>query len=142
MNSLLKYASWGLVVIFVLGFVFYLNLSRNLFAPPQRRLLEIKCDALGKRRVDVYEIEGNAITTTSIHVEVNYCLDRSANKFGNEIFIAEAKSIDKNDVEIDFVSFDTLGIRYNRDLRIFKKQNHVAFSDSLLNLHVVYGELK
>jgi hypothetical protein len=113
-----------------------------MFNAPDKKVLAYKCDYEGLRRVEVYRIDGNAVTNPSIHVSVQLGCDNTDRKDEKTIFTANNSSMTDTDVKMNWATFDTLAIEYKKGLRIFKQLHNVVYSDSTLNVFVTYKEVE
>ena len=113
-----------------------------LFDLPDRKVISNKCDHEGLRQIEMYKLEGNAVTNPSIHVSIHLGCDNYGAEDEKIIFAADNSSIEDNDVKISLVTFDTLRVEYKSRLRTFTKLDRVVFPDSTLSLNVTYRELE
>ncbi|AXP81574.1 hypothetical protein CJ739_2501 [Mariniflexile rhizosphaerae] len=92
-----------------------------LFESPNELIIKKECDYEGLRKVVMYELNGNAVTNGAIHISASDC---SENKIENSelIFTVSSSNIKISDVNFEWTSFDTLTIRYNKKLEIFKQK--------------------
>lgn len=143
-SKLLKYGLWTFATILIVGLAGYIILLNtfDIFNKPDKKILSYKCDYEGLRQAEIYRLAGNAVTNPSIHVSVH--LDCSGHERKDEklIFVADESSMTDKDVNINWVTFDTLSIEYKKGLRIFTKLDRIEYSDSTLDLHVRYKELE
>jgi hypothetical protein len=135
---------WGLVTIIVLsvGWSFFMEKAVVVFEPPERQILTYMCDNDGLRRAEVYRLDGNAVTNTSIHVSVR--LGCRPNQGSNEkvAFSIDDSSVADGDVSINWVAIDTLAVEYKRGLKVFTRLEKLVYPDSTLNLTVIYREIE
>jgi hypothetical protein len=93
----------------------------ELFDEPTETELKAECDYEGLRKVKMTEMTGNATTNRSIHIYATNC--NYNGEFELEpIFVASAGFIKPKDVSFEWRSFDTLTIKYNKKLEVFKKK--------------------
>ena len=140
----LKFGLWTVATIIIVGLTGYIILLNtfDIFNTPDKKILSYKCDHEGLREAEIYSLEGNAVTNSSIHVSVHLDCKGYERKDEKLIFTAENNSIMDNDVHINWVAFDTLSIAYKKRLKIFTQLDRIEYPDSTLNLHVTYKELK
>ncbi len=143
-NILLKYGLWTVVTILTVGLVGYIVLLNtfDIFATPDKKVLNYKCDYEGLRQAETYRLEGNAVTNSSINVSVHLGCNGRERKDEKRIFTADNGSVDDKDVTIAWLTFDTLTIEYKKGLRIFTQLDKVVYPDSTLNVYVTYKELE
>lgn len=140
-RELWKYGVWIVVVILVVGLLGIIILATfDIFPASDKKILSYQCDHEGLRLAEIYRLDGNAVTSASIHVSVYLGCDTNERKSETEIFTVDNFGSD-NDVTINWISFDTLAIEYKQGLRTFTRLDNVAYPDSTLNLHVTYKEL-
>jgi hypothetical protein len=145
MSSKIKtFAFFGLVAIFMMSLAWYFFMAKTwvVFDLPDKEVISYKCDHQGQRQIEMYRLEGNAVTNPSIHVSVHLGCDNYEQKSETIIFTADDGSIADNDVHINLVTFDTLAIEYKRGMNTFTKLDKVVFPDSTLNLNIIYKELQ
>jgi len=107
-------------IISVIGFfVFMVNFE--LFDEPTETELKAECDYEGLRKIRMTEMTGNATANRSIHIYATDC--NYDEKIKTEsIFVASAGFIKPKNVNFEWKTFDTLTIRYNKKLEIFKQK--------------------
>ena len=64
---------------------------------------------------------GNAATNAGITIYATYC-ENKENKELEPIFITDLPYLKNSDMKFEWKSFDTVLIRYNNELRIFKQE--------------------
>jgi hypothetical protein len=143
-SKLVKYGLWTAAIVFTViagGYLIVLS-SFDIFSDPDIRVLDQRCDYEGLRQAQMYQVEGNAVTNPSIHVSVQ--LGCSDHQLKNEklVFTASNGSLQDLDVALDWVTFDTLLIRYQKELQIFTQLDKIEYTDSTLNVYVRYRELE
>jgi len=57
------------------------------------------------------------------------------------IFTADKNSVDDKDVNVTWLTFDTLRIEYKKGLRIFTQLDKVIYPDSTLNVYIKYKKV-
>jgi hypothetical protein len=130
-----------ILIVGLLGYIILLN-TFDIFDTPDKKTLSYKCDYEGLRQAEIYRLEGNAVTNPSIHVSVHLGCSGHERKDEKLIFTADKSSMTDKDVNINWVTFDTLSIEYSKGLRIFTQLDRIEYSDSTLDLHVTYKELE
>ena len=98
----------------------------GIFDEPTETELKMECDYEGLRKVSMYEISGNATANNSILIKSSDCnADLYSNDLINSeiIFSATSPNIKHSDVRFEWNSFDTITIRYKKNLRILKKES-------------------
>lgn len=83
--------------------------------------LKVECDYEGLRKVKMTEMTGNATTNRLIHIYATDC-NYDENIELEPIFVAGAGFIKPKDVSFEWKSFDTLTIKYNKKLEVFKQK--------------------
>jgi hypothetical protein len=107
-------------IIAVIGFFFFME-NFELFDEPTETELKAECDYEGLRKVKMTEMTGNTTANRSIHIYATDCnYDEKIEP--ESIFVASAGFIKSKDVNFKWKSFDTLTIRYNKKLEIFKQK--------------------
>jgi hypothetical protein len=141
-NKLLKSGLWTVVTILVVGLVGCIVLLNtfDIFDTSDKKILSYKCDYEGLRQAEMYRLDGNAVTNSSINVSVHLDCNGHERREEKLVFTADNNSVDDNDVTITWLTFDTLTIEYKKGLRIFTQLNKVVFPDSTLNVYVTYKE--
>ena len=92
----------------------------NLYDEPIETELKAECDYEGLRKVIMTEMTGNASLNRSIHIYTADC-NYDGNIEAEPIFVASAGFIKPKDVSIEWKTFDTLLIKYNKKLEIYKQ---------------------
>jgi hypothetical protein len=143
-NKLSKYGLWTIVATLVIGLAGYVILLNtfDIFGTPNKKILSNKCDGEGLRQAEIYQLEGNAVTNSSINVSVHLDCSRYQRKEEKLIFTADISSMNDKDVNINWLTFDTLSIEYRVGLRIFTQLDKVVYADSALNVYVIYKEVE
>ena len=107
-------------IISIMGFfVFMANFE--IFDEATETELKVECDYEGLRKVKMTEMTGNATLNRSIHIYATDC-NYDENIKAETIFVASAGFIKPKDVNFEWKSFDTLTIKYNKKLEIFKQK--------------------
>jgi hypothetical protein len=107
-------------IVAVIGFfVFMANFQ--IFDEPTETELKAECDYEGLRKVKMTEMTGNATTNRSIHIYATDCNYNDEIK-PEPIFVASAGFIKPKDVSFEWKSFDTLTIKYNKLIEIYKQK--------------------
>lgn len=109
---------FGLLAIIGLA-VFMANFE--IFDEPTETELKVECDYEGLRKVKMTKMTGNATVNSSIHIYATDCI-YDENIEPEPIFIASSGSIKPNDVSFEWKSFDTLTIKYDKKLKVFKQK--------------------
>jgi uncharacterized protein YqkB len=110
-----------ILAILLIGFLVLMT-NFEIFDEPTETELKAECDYEGLRKVKMTEMTGNATTDRSIHIYATDCNYKS--EFEPEpIFVASAGFIKPKDVSFEWKSFDTLTIKYNKKLEIFKQKS-------------------
>ena len=106
--------------IAIIGFVVFMA-NFELFDEPTETELKAECDYEGLRKVKMTEMTENATANRSIHIYATDC--NYDEKIEPEpIFVVSAGFIKPKDVSFEWKSFDTLRIRYNKKLEVFKQK--------------------
>ena len=122
----------GIIAIFGYG-IFMANF--DIFDAPTETELKTECDYEGLRKIRMTQESGNATTNRSIII---YATDCNYDEQQAElIFVASASFIKPKDVNFEWKSFDTLTIKYNKKLDIFKQKTE---SESL-NPNIIFEYL-
>jgi len=108
----------GLILISIFGFW---ASSFVLFESPTELIIKKECDYEGLRKVVMYELNGNAVTNGTIHISASDCFE---NKIENSeiIFTVSSPNITTTDLNFEWKNFDTLTIKYNKKLKVFKQK--------------------
>ncbi|TRZ42171.1 hypothetical protein [Robertkochia solimangrovi] len=108
-------------IITIIGFFIFMA-NFEIFDAPVETELKTECDYEGLRKIIMSESGGNAVTRTSIHISVTDCkYDKEPNE--EFIFVVDAPNIKPKDVSFSWKTFDTVTIRYDKKLRIFKQES-------------------
>jgi hypothetical protein len=111
---------FSLGIIAVIGFLVFMA-NFEIFDEPTETELKVECDYEGLRKVKMTEMTGNATLNGSIHIYATDC-NYDENIEPESIFVASAGFIEPKDVSFEWKSFDTLTIKYNKKLEIFKQK--------------------
>jgi|GEM_PF-3250905 hypothetical protein len=139
MSRLLKY---GLIVIAILilglgiTYVIFIN-TFDLFDDPEKKIVETVYDYEGLRQASIYNYRANTLTMLSIGVSVDLVSKTSKNDSKEFVVFSAYPLFDS--IEIKWISFDTLQIIYPNDCEIITQTDKVVFSDSTLNVNVVFA---
>ena len=114
-NGILLFGTLALIGFFV----FFINFE--LFDEPIETELKAECDYKGLRKVKMTEMTGNATANRSIHIYATDC-NYNGDIKPESIFVASAGFIKPKDVNFEWKSFDTLTIKYNKKIDIFKQK--------------------
>jgi hypothetical protein len=107
-------------IIALIGFFIFMA-NFEIFDEPTETELKTECDYEGLRKVKMTEMSGNATANKSIHIYATNCnYDEKIEAVS--IFVASASFIKSKDVSFEWKSFDTLTIKYNKKLEIFKQK--------------------
>ncbi|MDH5476569.1 MAG: hypothetical protein OEX22_12805 [Cyclobacteriaceae bacterium] len=107
-------------IIAIIGFFIFMA-NFEIFDEPTETELKTECDYEGLRKVKMTKMSGNATLNRSIHIYVTDC-NYNGNIEEEPIFVASASFIKPNDVNFEWKNFDTLIIKYNKKLEIFKQK--------------------
>lgn len=97
----------------------------EIYDEPTETELKMECDDSGLRKISMYELSGNATTNNSILIKSSDCnADLYSDDLINSelIFSASSPNIKHSDVQFEWKNFDTLTIKYNKKLEIFKQK--------------------
>ncbi|WKK75267.2 hypothetical protein QYS49_27470 [Marivirga salinae] len=109
-----------LAIIAVIGFFAFMA-NFEVFDEPIETELKVECDYEGLRKVKMTEMTGNATLNSSIHVYATTCEYDESDEH-ESIFVASSGFLKPKDVNFEWKSFDTLTIRYNKKLEVFKQK--------------------
>lgn len=142
-SRMTKTVKYGLGIILVLAILTLLAVgmflsSFNILGDPERKIILQECDYEGLRRVNLFKLSGNSTANPSIHITVGDCGNNNS-LMDREIFTADKPHLIDSEVKIIWISFDTLKVEYADDLRVFNQKKDIAYSDSTLDLHIVYS---
>lgn len=107
-------------ILAVIGFFVFMS-NFEIFDEPIETELKSECDYKGLRKIKMTEMTGNTTLNMSIHIYASDC-NYNENIEAEPIFIASAGFIKPNDVSFEWKSIDTLTIKYNKKLSIFKQK--------------------
>jgi hypothetical protein len=141
MRKVAKYGLWTIAIILIVGAVAYLSVRQfgGIFPTPQKEVLDYDCDYEGLRQAELFIVEGNAVTNSSIHVAVRIGCYASEGSDEKVVFSAD-NWVNETDVSMEWSTFDTLKITYKKGLRLFKQENTLTYTDSTLNVYIAYKE--
>jgi hypothetical protein len=92
----------------------------DLFEEPIETELKMECDDSGLRKIRMTEQGGNATTNNAIKIYATDCNYKEQEP--ELIFIASASFIKPNDINFTWKNFDTLTIKYNKLIEIYKQK--------------------
>ena len=121
--KLIKKLLIGILLLGIISIIGYFVFMANfeIFEEPTETELKAECDYEGLRKVKMTEMTGNATANRSIHIYVTDC--NYDEKIAPEpIFVASAGFIKPKDVSFEWISFDTLIIRYNKKLEVINQK--------------------
>ena len=120
---MIKKAILGILLLGIFAAIGYFILLANfdIFGESTQTELKTECDYEGLRKVRMTEMSGDATLNRSIHIYATNC-DYDENIEPELIFVASAGFIKPKDVSFKWKSFDTLTIKYNNKLEIFKQK--------------------
>lgn len=107
-------------VIVIIGFLVFMA-DFEIFDEPVETELKVECDYEGLRKVKMTEITVNATLNRSIHIYATDC-NYDENIEPELIFVVSTGFIKSKDVSFEWKSFDTLTIKYNKKLEVFKQK--------------------
>lgn len=107
-------------IIAIIGFIVFMA-NFEFFDEPTETELKAECDYEGLRKVKMTEMIGNATVNRSIHIYATDC-NNNGEIEPESIFIASAEFIKPKDVNFEWKSFDTLTIKYNKLIEIYKQK--------------------
>ncbi|MFH4965681.1 hypothetical protein V8G69_11830 [Gaetbulibacter sp. M235] len=108
-------------IITIIGFgIWFTNFG--LFEKPIELLIKQECDYEGLRKVAMYELNGNATANNSIQITASDCNYPTEIENSELIFSASLANIKTTDISFEWKSFDTLTIKYNEKLKIFRQK--------------------
>lgn len=129
----------GILIFGLLAIIGLVALMANfeIFDEQTETELKVECDYEGLRKVKMTEMTGNATTNRSIHIYATDC-NYDENIEPEPIFVASAGFIKPKDVSFEWKSFDTLTIKYNKNLEIFKQKTE----SETVNPKIIFEYLK
>jgi len=93
----------------------------ELFARVPVSQIKAECDYEGIRKVVMNELNGNAVTNGTIYISVSKCAEIDFED-SELIFSVSSSNISQKDINLKWKSFDTLTIKYNKKLEVFKQK--------------------
>ena len=108
-------------IIASLTYVIFLS-SFNLFGKPIETELKTECDNKGVRKIIMTKIGGNAAANPGITIYATECVN-DEQKEPEPIFVTDLAYLNNSDVKFEWKNFDTVFIKYNKELRIFKQES-------------------
>lgn len=138
-----KHVNVGIGILVIIGVIvlcWYLFVTEALVVRgvPDRRVIESMCDYEGIRSAVSYSIDGNPSAPESVYVSAQMGCDDYRATHEQIIFGAEKANVSRQDITMRWLSFDSLEIRFRKELQVISKVNKVSFPDSTLNAVVVY----
>jgi len=120
---LIKKSLIGILLLGIISIIGYFLFIANfeVFDKPIETELKVECDYEGLRKIRMTEMTGNVTVNRSIHIYTTDC-NYDENIKPESIFIASAGFIKPKDVNFEWKSFDTLTIKYNKKLEVFKQK--------------------
>lgn len=136
---MIKKVIFGILILGIISIIGYLIFITNfdIFEESIETQLKLECDDSGLRKVSMYEFSGNAITNKSIVIKSSDC---NAKSYSDQpinpelIFSATSPNIKNSDINFEWKNFDTIIIRYNKDLRILNQK----FESNTVNPKIVF----
>ncbi len=140
MNKAVKFTLLTILSLLFLGLIAYKIFisSFEIFEEPMKIVLKEECDYESIRKATLYKMPGNAAANPSLHIEIGGCRENDNSYMTTLIFAAEKPNLNDSDVNIKWVSFDSLIVDFAPDLRLFTSNEQVTFSDSTLNVKIIY----
>lgn len=130
-----------LLIVAAIGYLTFIG-SFNIFDKPQKIVTKSECDYEGLRKAVKYKYFGNAVTNPSLIIAIENCLEYNSLKDNKILFIADLNNSYEDGVDFEWLSFDSLEVQYNENIRVHTKKNLIVFPDSSLNVTVVYKIFK
>ena len=139
MNKLLKYGLLTTIILVIslaVAYAIFIN-TFQIFKESKSKIIQAECDYEGIRQATVYEFGGNAATVPLISVSVNNgCGKSSQDENKKVIFSAEYNG--GSNVNVKWLSFDSLQISYSKNLAPNTLIDKVTYKDSSLNVNVIF----
>lgn len=107
-------------VIASLGFFVFMK-NFEIFDESSETKLKVECDYEGLRKIKMTEKSGNATLNRSIQIYATNC-NYEEDIEAELIFVVSAGFIKPNDINFEWKNFDTLTIKYNKKLDVFKQK--------------------
>lgn len=111
----------------------------DLFPSENKKVTEANCDSKGIRKAVISQVEGNAVTSSTISVSVHLGCKKTPN-INEESLIFLAEQRNEASVEVTWLTFDSLEVAYSRALEPVTIVDEVLFRDTTLNLTVLFRE--
>jgi len=113
----------GIVLLGITSIIGYFVFIANfeLFARVPVSLIKEECDYYGIRKVVMNELNGNAVTNGTIYISVSKCAEIGFED-SELIFSVSSSNISKKDINFKWKTFDTLTIKYNNKMEVFKQK--------------------
>ena len=109
---------FGLLLVSVFGF--WIS-SFFLFESPTELVIKQECDYEGLRKSTIYELNGNAVTNETFHITVSDCNENTLSN-SEIIFTVSSSNLETTDLNFEWKNLDTLTIKYNKGLEVFKQK--------------------
>ena len=96
----------------------------DIFDAPTETELKTECDYEGLRKITMLELKGNATTNNSILIKSSDCnVELYSDELINSelIFSVNSPNLKSTDVNFEWKTFDTLIIKYKKNVRIIEK---------------------
>jgi len=96
----------------------------DIFDASTESELKTECDYEGLRKITMLELKGNATTNNSILIKSSDCnVELYSDKLINSelIFSVDSPNLKSTDVNFEWKTFDTLIIKYEKNVRIIEK---------------------
>jgi hypothetical protein len=140
MNKAVKFTLLTIVSLLFLGLIAYKIFisSFTIFEEPIKIVLKEECDYESLSKATLYKMPGNASSNPSLHIEIWGCKENDNSHATTMIFAADKPNLNDSDVNIKWVSFDSLIVDFAPDLRLFTNNERVTFKDSTLNVKIIY----
>lgn len=110
----------SLMIISSLGYSFFIS-NFQLFVRVPVSQIKAECDYEGLRKVIINELSGNAVTNRTVYISVSECMEIDFED-SELIFSASYSNLNQKDINFEWRSLDTLIIKYNKKLEVFKQK--------------------
>ena len=113
----------GILLFVIIAFIAFMIFMVNfdMFGDSIKTELKTECDSKGLRKIIMTKISGNAVSNSGMTIYATDCVNIEDKEL-EPIFVTDLSYLKNSDVKFEWKNFDTIIIKYNKDLRIFKQK--------------------
>ncbi|MDY7393770.1 hypothetical protein UMM65_00810 [Aureibaculum sp. 2210JD6-5] len=107
-------------IIAIIGFFIFMA-NFDIFGESIETELKAECDNKGLRKIILTKVAGNATMNPGMTIYATDCKN-DKEKEPEPIFVTDLSYLKNSDVNFEWKNSDTIIIKYNKKLRIFKQE--------------------